>query len=283
MWPLLPSVTSAITGAFVNFAHEAPSDPHVSLFAGLGYMKGNFAWAVGQYDTLGREEPPIFAPFRDDVEAYGAAKIVSTARVTSLSDLADELNKSEPAGKRSRFTTATFKADKALLQHMVGYFVEQVNKALENGLRNDEGFAPMLGIQPLTRNILMEQAKRGGNVMGLSEEDGPLVGELYPPPRSKYCLRILCVKVCSFGWEWSHESDDDSVIAGIKAVLGQSVAAAKERGLYHPFKYMNYAAEDQDPVASYGADNVKFLKKVKEMYDGEGLFTELVPGGFKVK
>ncbi|GKT94706.1 FAD binding domain protein [Colletotrichum tofieldiae] len=263
VWPLLTSVTPAITGAFVKFAHDAPSDPHVSLFAGLGYMQGSFAWAVGQYDALGREEPPIFAGFRDDVEMYGAAKIVSTARVTSLSDLADELNQSEPAGMRSRFTTATFKAKKELLELMVGYFVEEVEIALENGLRNDGRFAPMLGIQPLTRNILNEQAKRGGNVMGLDEEDGPLV-------------------VCSFGWEWSHESDDDSVIAGIKAVLGKSVAAAKERDLYHPFRYMNYAAEDQDPIASYGADNVGFLKKVKETYDSEGLFTELVPGGFKV-
>ncbi|KZL85869.1 fad binding domain-containing protein [Colletotrichum incanum] len=264
VWPLLPSVTPAVTEAFVKFAYDAPSDPHVSLFAGLGYMQGNFAWAVGQYDALGREEPPIFAGFKDNVETYGAAKIVSTARVASLSDFADELNQSEPAGMRSRFTTATFKANKELLELMVTYFVEQVEKALESGLRNDERFAPMLGIQPLTRNILKEQAKRGGNVMGLDEEDGPLI-------------------VCSFGWEWSHDSDDGSVIAGIKAVLGKSVAAAKERDLYHPFKYLNYAAEDQDPVASYGADNVGFLKRVKETYDSEGLFTELVPGGFKVR
>ncbi|KAI0521299.1 hypothetical protein F5B22DRAFT_596436 [Xylaria bambusicola] len=263
VWPFSPSVTSAITGNFVRFAQEAPSDPHVSLFAGLGYMQGNFAWAIGQYDALGREEPPILAQFRDNVEAYGAKKIVSTARVTSLSDLADELNRSEPAGKRSRFTTATFKVNKELLQRMVGFFVEQVKKALDEGLHNDEAFKPMLGIQPLTRNLLKEQAQRGGNVMGLNEEDGPLI-------------------VCSFGWEWSQQSDDKIVIAGIKAVLSQSVAAAKERELYHPFKYMNYAAEDQDPVASYGADNVVFLKKAKEMYDSEGFFTKLVAGGFKI-
>ncbi|KAK8091904.1 FAD-binding domain-containing protein [Apiospora hydei] len=263
VWPLLPSVTSTITGAFVKFAHEAPSDPHVSLFAGLGYMQGSFAWAVGQYDTLGREEPPIFAQFRDDPEKYGANKVVSTARVTSLTDLANELNQSEPPGRRSRFTTATLKVDQDLLKQMAAFYVEQVKKALGNGLDKDEGFAPMLGIQPLTRNILKAQAKRGGNVMGLDEEDGPLM-------------------ICSFGWEWSHESDDGSVIAGIKAVLEQSVAAAKERGLYYPFKYMNYAAEDQDPVASYGVDNVEFLKKVRNMYDADGLFTELVPGWFKV-
>jgi hypothetical protein len=99
---------------------------------------------------------------------------------------------------------------------------------------------------------------------------------------SSYGANYLCFIVCSFGWEWSHESDDTTVIAGIKAVLDQSVSAAKERGLYHPFKYMNYAAIDQDPIGSYGNDNIEFLKRVREVYDAEGVFTTLVPGGHKI-
>jgi hypothetical protein len=35
----------------------------------------------------------------------------------------------------------------------------------------------MLGIQPITRSILKAQATRGGNVMGLHEDEAPLVGE----------------------------------------------------------------------------------------------------------
>lgn len=66
-------------------------------------------------------------------------------------------------------------------------------------------------------------------------------------------------------------------------MLEQSVSAAKERGLYHPFKYMNYAAMDQDPIGSYGNENVEFLKRVQKLYDAEGVFTALVPGGHKVK
>lgn len=88
--------------------------------------------------------------------------------------------------------------------------------------------------------------------------------------------------VCSFGWEWSSAEYDHTVLAGIKAVLDQSVAAAKDAGLYHPFKYMNYAAADQAPITSYGEDNVAFLKNVRDMYDADGVFTKLVPGGFKI-
>ncbi|KAH6629672.1 hypothetical protein C7974DRAFT_454528 [Boeremia exigua] len=263
VWPLLPSVTSAVTRGFVKFAHDAPSDPYTSLFAGLGFMQGHFAWAVGQYDTLGRVEPAIFTQFKDDVEVFGSPKIASTARVSSLMDFAEELNNAEPPGKRSRFTTATFTADEGLLALMAHAFVEQVQKALDNGLKEDKLFAPMLGIQPITKNILKASADRGENMMGLHDDKAPLI-------------------LCSFGWEWSHESDDEKVIAGIKSVFDQSVSAAKERGLYHPFKYMNYAAKEQDPVGSYGDENIKFLKRVQKVYDAEGVFSALVPGGHKI-
>ena len=93
---------------------------------------------------------------------------------------------------------------------------------------------------------------------------------------------LLYFIVCSFGWEWSRESDDPTVIAGIKAVLEQSVSAAKERGLYHPFKYMNYSAKDQNPIRSYGKENIEFLKRVREAYDADGVFTTLMPGGHKI-
>ncbi|KAL0256813.1 hypothetical protein SLS55_007622 [Diplodia seriata] len=250
VWPLLDSVTRAVTAAFVRFAYNAPSDPHVSLFAGLGYRGGHFAWAAGQYDALGREAPSIFDDFNGDMEQYGAPKVMNTARVAALSDFADELDRSEPAGMRSRFTTATFRADAELLRRLVDVFKQEVATALRSGLGDDELFAPMLGIQPLSRSILEAQKKRGGNVMGLDESDGPLV-------------------------------DDAAAIQGIKAVLEKAVATAKEGGLYHPFKYLNYAAEDQDPLASYGEENVEFLRRVRKAYDADGVFTTLVPGGFK--
>lgn len=61
------------------------------------------------------------------------------------------------------------------------------------------------------------------------------------------------------------------------------MTAAKARDLYHSFKYANYAAYDQHPVTGYGQENVAFLKRVRKMYDPEGVFTTLVPGGFKIE
>ena len=88
--------------------------------------------------------------------------------------------------------------------------------------------------------------------------------------------------VCSFGWEWSSEVDDVLVIGGIENVLQRSIAAAKEMGLYNDYIYMNYAAPDQKPIESYGKQNREFLEEVQKKYDPEGVFTRLVPGGFKL-
>lgn len=46
--------------------------------------------------------------------------------------------------------------------------------------------------------------------------------------------------------------------------------------------YLNYADPSQDPLASYGEENVKFMKKVAAEYDAPGVFQTLCPGGFKL-
>lgn len=48
------------------------------------------------------------------------------------------------------------------------------------------------------------------------------------------------------------------------------------------WEYLNYADASQDPLASYGAENVRFLKEVAVKYDPQEVFQKLVPGGFKI-
>jgi hypothetical protein len=46
--------------------------------------------------------------------------------------------------------------------------------------------------------------------------------------------------------------------------------------------YLNYADTTQDPLGSYGANNVNYLKRVAERYDPEELFQTRFPLGFKI-
>jgi hypothetical protein len=45
---------------------------------------------------------------------------------------------------------------------------------------------------------------------------------------------------------------------------------------------LDYADITQDPLASYGAENVKKMKAAAKKYDPQGVFQNLVPGGFKI-
>jgi hypothetical protein len=49
-----------------------------------------------------------------------------------------------------------------------------------------------------------------------------------------------------------------------------------------PYKYSNYSSRDQDPLASYGEENLGKLKEIAGRYDPEGVFQVLQNGGWLV-
>ncbi|KAF1960714.1 FAD-binding domain-containing protein [Byssothecium circinans] len=48
------------------------------------------------------------------------------------------------------------------------------------------------------------------------------------------------------------------------------------------FVYLNYADRTQDPLGSYGLENLDFMEEVAAKYDPEGWWQRMVPGGFKL-
>lgn len=45
---------------------------------------------------------------------------------------------------------------------------------------------------------------------------------------------------------------------------------------------MNYDDKDQNPLESYGPENVAKIRAAAAKYDPDGIFQTLVPGGFKI-
>ncbi|KAK1716189.1 hypothetical protein CaCOL14_006874 [Colletotrichum acutatum] len=60
-------------------------------------------------------------------------------------------------------------------------------------------------------------------------------------------------------------------------------AYARATGQLIPYLYLNYAGQDQRPLATYGEENIRFLKRIAERYDPGQFFQYGVPGGFKIK
>jgi hypothetical protein len=47
-------------------------------------------------------------------------------------------------------------------------------------------------------------------------------------------------------------------------------------------RYLNYAWDKQDPIASYGEENVELLRCMQQEYDPTRVWERLVKGGFKI-
>ena len=85
-----------------------------------------------------------------------------------------------------------------------------------------------------------------------------------------------------FSGLWNNTASNNLVEATAQKMIEEVNGIAKGMGLLREFQYMNYADPSQDPIASYGGDNVNFLKRVSKKYDSRGVFQTKVPGGFKV-
>lgn len=48
------------------------------------------------------------------------------------------------------------------------------------------------------------------------------------------------------------------------------------------WEYLNYADFTQDPLKTYGEENVSFIRKVAAKYDPDEVFQDRLPGGFKI-
>jgi hypothetical protein len=88
--------------------------------------------------------------------------------------------------------------------------------------------------------------------------------------------------VISTAFLWSDKADDEIAMQTSHNVINKSVALAKERGLWHPFVYQNYASRNQDVFAGVPLENRKRLKEIQRKYDPENIIQRLKPGYFQL-
>lgn len=127
----------------------------------------------------------------------------------------------------------------------------------------------------------------GGNPLGIPEGDQQCKFKirkgLVLPPRA-FRLTPFFFFLFFEGWttliDWTDEKDDDKVRSVSIETTEQWEKLGKERDLDVPFVYMNDASRDQNPLASYGSDNVAKLKDVSQKYDPKQIFQTLQNSGF---
>lgn len=127
-----------------------------------------------------------------------------------------------------------------------------------------DAFGTQIVFQPIPSYLAQAGEKKGGNVLGL---DSSLT--------KNAVLFLLTLKT-------STAADEAVIHARGGVFFANFEEAVKSSGNSLPFVYLNYANPSQDPLGSYGAENVAFIRDISAKYDPQGFFQRRVPGGFKI-
>lgn len=111
--------------------------------------------------------------------------------------------------------------------------------------------------------MLAKSSTNGGNSLGLTAADGPLV-------------------VLTLTTQYTSAESDTLVTSTSRDLFTKIQALATAQNASNPFIYGNYADATQPVIASYGTANQKALKKVSKRVDPKGFFQTVQPGGFKL-
>lgn len=163
---------------------------------------------------------------------------------------------------RDTWFTLSFSLDPRIVQKVSDRYeqlVEELKVAIPDGM-----FTTQWVLQPLLKSFAAHSAARGGNMFGLDRLRGDSV------------LLVAAVEV---------ETPEISASIGfplLKKAIDEIESFAESLGGNEEFRYLNYCDGSQNPLKSYGAENVKKMKDASAKYDPTGVFQTRVPGGFKI-
>ncbi|KAJ0419640.1 hypothetical protein BJY00DRAFT_285658 [Aspergillus carlsbadensis] len=242
--------------AFVALADESQTDAGAHAYLFFSWVPTYHAYFYGMTTLYsGPEESP--AVFQN---ISSLKKLYTTQRTANISDFTNEIDaqNDDLVNRRNSWRTVTLKVNADLISDIIDIVLAAVHP-----YTRIPGALMSWNMQMLTKHEIEIFAKNGGNALGISPDDGPLI---------------------FFSLTHGHidPADDARFQALNDEVMDKVIAIAKERGLYHPFIYQNYAGAGQDVFAGYGAENRARLSEIQRRYDPEGVFWKLQPGYFKV-
>ncbi|OOG00783.1 hypothetical protein ASPCADRAFT_511678 [Aspergillus carbonarius ITEM 5010] len=245
VYPL--SAAAHLRAALMQYHEAIEIDNKASLI----YNATNDIILVVYFYCTPIENPPIFQSF-DDIPYLTSFVPAGIRTVYDLVQAVASVNKAEP-------TIHEFRTMSSRPSIEVYEAIEHAHAEQAEALKDVEGIVFTDVIQPMSSLAMQQTLKNGGIPLG-SEP----VGQQWFIARA----------------DWKHIHDEERVREAVRKIVDAAESAAKRTGVYLPYKYSNYAARDQDPLASYGDENVRRLKEVARKYDPEGVFQELQNGGW---
>lgn len=127
----------------------------------------------------------------------------------------------------------------------------------------DGDFITQAMFQSIPTVFSQHSVEKGGNVLGLDRETENVVMLLF----------TLAVKGL----------DQEAVAKEqVRLFADAMVAYAESLDSLVEWQYINYSYDWQDPLGSYGAENIAKIKAAASKFDPTGVFQTRAPGGFKI-
>ncbi|KAJ2994821.1 hypothetical protein NUW58_g1449 [Xylaria curta] len=233
--------------------NETDHDTHIMCSAGYGF--GHQAVSCVMYHTQGKENAPSLRRFTS-IEPQ--IQQMCSMRTSTHLEFSEELSKFSSDGIRQYWASITIHADFALME----LFHDKWQETLAQ-IKDAEGFIFSFGFHPLTKALLKNSEKAGGNAAAIPPSDGPLFVLLINPI-------------------WALPEDDARIFKAVGALVSELRGLAQERGLLHRYVFTNYAFGEDDIVSGYGEESVAKLIATSKRVDPQSVFQWGVPGGFKL-
>jgi FAD/FMN-containing dehydrogenase len=243
------------------------SDPHAHTYFVMNYAPqlGGHVVLSDQFHsthTSTTAPPAVFAAFHDDA---ALPTLVNNTRLSNVSRLSRDIE--QAGGTRQTWWVTTVKATATadLLLEIVGLYEKNVERLLGAAAAANATLSPFLIYQAISTNILEAMQVNGGNALGLTAEDGPLM-------------------IVQLNASWENEALDEVIERSLEELVARIDALAESRGARskNGYIYMNYAGRTQDVYAGYGEENRARLRSVANKYDPGNKFRNLWKGYFKV-
>lgn len=243
----LPDQVPALLDAMVAWQQGGASDlkSTVALVIGLDTV------TLGLIYSAPTPSANVFAPF-DGIAPIAVAVPPTTGTVLMVTQILGSTFSTIP--RRHDYRGISSKIDAQLYKD-----VYNVWKTKAAAVRQTTGANQTFVIQPIPAALAQAGISKGGNPMGI------------PTENHQWWTTLI---------DWENAADD----AVVRSVSIETTAAweslSKARGLHIPYVFMNDASRDQNPLASYGQENVSKLKTVALKYDPSRIFQTLQASGF---
>ncbi|KAI0179261.1 hypothetical protein GGR52DRAFT_589004 [Hypoxylon sp. FL1284] len=197
------------------------------------------------------EPPSVFSPFKS-IEPTTVA--IPSSNIT-FARLAESVNSAFQSNRgRHDYRGCSTRIDSNMTQEVYRFWRERAVAVHES-----TGANQTFGIQHVGPSLVQKGVENGGNPLNL------------PSGSMQWWTTTV---------DWENAEDDDLVRSVAIDTTALFKKLARQRGLDVPFVYMNDAARDQNPLASYGPGSVERLKQISRSYDPDQVFQKLQNNGF---